>query len=485
MPPYNILLLMTDQHRADHVGFLPGARMATPNLDRLAESVAFRNCITSNPICTPARSSLLTGKYSHQIGMLSMSGDLSLQHPTYARALQRAGYWTAGVGKFHWMQGWPWDSPDGTGHDLVRLRPQVAQYGFDYVWEVAGKQLARHNYCEYAARLDRKGLLGAYREHLRACGPNGMSPEKTRWNGDPWPFDEEDYVDHVIGDEILRALRERPKDRPFFLFGSFCGPHKPYDPPASALARFPLEEVDDFTGDGQAMPGELKRRLYRVRRAYKAMIAVIDDEAGRILRTLEAEGLLDNTVILFTADHGEMLGDRARMSKQQPWRHSVAVPTAIRHPAHLRRAVVEVPVELTDVAATLLDVAGLDPVEALSKPWPAFHDVVPCRSLLPIVRGETNAVCDMAFSECHNVWQLLQSERWKYIRFRDTAMSPGPPERLFDLWEEPDELHNLAEDPSCAGILAEFRERRVALNDATPPAQLQWAPYGSEDGRNG
>lgn len=100
-PRPNIILLMTDQHRADHAGFLPGSRMATPHLDRLAGSVGFSNCVTVNPICTPARTALLTGKYTHQIGTLDMSGDLSREHPTYPRALQQAGYWTAGVGKFH------------------------------------------------------------------------------------------------------------------------------------------------------------------------------------------------------------------------------------------------------------------------------------------------------------------------------------------------------------------------------------------------
>ena len=87
----NIVFLMTDQHRQDHVGLYAGAKVSTPNLDRLGQSVAFSNCLSVNPICTPARTAILTGKYTHQIGTLQMSGDLSLQHPTYLRALQRAG----------------------------------------------------------------------------------------------------------------------------------------------------------------------------------------------------------------------------------------------------------------------------------------------------------------------------------------------------------------------------------------------------------
>ena len=120
--PYNIIFLMTDQQRADHVSFLPDSRLATPNIDRLVGSVGFNNCVSVNPVCTPARTALLTGKYTHQIGTLAMSGDLSQEHPTYLQALQKAGYWTAGVGKFHWMQGWPWSTKRGKGHDLVTLK---------------------------------------------------------------------------------------------------------------------------------------------------------------------------------------------------------------------------------------------------------------------------------------------------------------------------------------------------------------------------
>lgn len=477
--PYNIVLIMTDQHRVDHAGFIPGSRLETPHLDRLADSVAFASCLTANPICTPARAALLTGKYTHQIGMLDMSGDLSLEHPTYMRALQGAGYWTAGVGKFHWMQNWPWGIPRGTGHDLVALKREVMRYGLDYAWEVAGKQLAVHNRCEYGARLAGKGLLERYRDHVIGQGPNAQDPSVTRFTGEPWPFDEAEYVDNVIGDEALRALDARPADRPFFLFASFCGPHKPYDPPRSWLEQFPLEEVDDFLPGAAPLTPEARQRVWRLRRAYKAMIALIDWQVGRLLHKLEADGLLERTVLLFTSDHGEMLGDHGRMSKQQPWRQSVTVPTAIRHPAHPGRRLCTAPVELTDLTATMLDVAGLDPATALSKPWPAYHNRVPCRSLMPVVRGESDGVREVAFSECRNQWELLQSRDWKYVR--ELPGSPrGAGERLFSLSADPGEQHDRSADPVCRDLLAGFRERRQALMDATPSAQLGWAPWGGE-----
>lgn len=478
-PPCNIVFLMTDQHRADHVGFLPGGKCATPNIDRIAEGVAFSNCLSVNPICTPARAALLTGKYTHQIGMVAMSGDLSLEHPTCLQALQAAGYWTAGVGKFHWLQGWPWNTERGKGHDLVGLKNEIKRYGLDYLWETAGKQLALKNYCEYCKYLDGKGLLEKYRDHIEACGPNSMEPEKTKWNGDPWPFAEEDYVDIVTGREILKAIDARPRDRPFFLFGSFCCPHKPYDPPASYLEDVPLEEIDDFLpGDeGPPMSVALKARLYRVRRAYRAMIGVVDKQIGAIFDKLEREGLLNSTVLLFTSDHGEMLGDRHRMSKMQPWRQSVVVPTAIRHPEHLAGRRCDSPVEITDLTATVLDIAGLDPAQALGKRWPAFHNRVPCRSLMPLVRGEAESIRDVAFSECNGLWQLLQSDRWKYIR--SLSQTPGGDfsEALYDLRDDPGEQRNRIGDSACAGLRANFRERLSKLLDATQPAQTGWAPF--------
>jgi choline-sulfatase len=476
--PLNILFVMTDQHRADHVGFMPGSRLATPNLDRIAEGVGFTNALSVNPLCTPARTCLLTGKYSHQIGMLSMSGDLSLQHPTYLRALQKAGYWTAGIGKFHWLQNWPWNQPRGQGHNLVQLRPKIREFGLNHVWESSGKQLALKNYCDYGTYLQERGLLDAFRDHIESEGPNAQDPAQVTFTGDPWPLAEEHYVDCVTGREALKALDMRPRHQPFFLFVSFCGPHKPYDPPRSFLDQVPYEEKDDFIPGAAPLSEPVRKRLYRLRRAYKAMIGTIDAQVGLLLARLERDGLLDSTLIVLTSDHGEMLGDRNRMSKLQPWRHSVTVPTAIRHPGHLGRRLCTSPVEITDLTATMLDAAGIDPQEALAKSWPAFHDRVPCRSLMPIVRGEAESIRETAFSECHDLWHMIQSSDWKYIRYLTRPGGEPASELLFSCRNDPDEQTNRAADPACRGVLDSLREARERVLDMTPPAQLGWAPYG-------
>jgi choline-sulfatase len=243
----------------------------------------------------------------------------------------------------------------------------------------------------------------------------------------------------------------------------------------------PYEEEDNFIGQGAELPTEVKKRLWKLRRAYKAMILAIDEQVGRIFETLEDEGLLENTIVLFTADHGELMGEHGRMQKTNWHKGSTIVPTAIRHPDHLDRRRVDAPVELTDITATILDAAGLDPQEALSKPWPAFHDRVPCRSLLPVVRGEADRVRDFAFSEGRNGWQMIQTDRWRYIR-RPAADPHSRDELLFNLDHDPRELHNLAQEDKYADVLETMRMHVEYVMMHTPPAQLQWAPYEAMEG---
>ena len=477
----NILFLMTDQHRWDHVGWSGRSRVPTPNLDRLAEGTVFENCLSANPICTPARTALLTGKYTHQIGTLSMSGDLSPQHPTYLQALQRAGYHTIGVGKFHWLQGWPWGSKTGHGHPLAEMRDEMKRYGLDAIWETSGKQLAQRNHCEWCEHMAARGQLDAYRDMVEARGPNKSLAIQQEFTGEPWPFDESDYVDVMTGEKALELLAARPAGKPFCAFVSFCCPHPPYDPPQRYLDMVEYEETDDFVPGDEPLPEVTRQQLHKLRRAYRAMIRLVDDQVGRILEQLEAEGVLDDTVIVFTTDHGEMMGDHGMVQKSTPYHQALRVPTAIRHPDHLDGRRVAAPTEMTDLTATMLDVAGLNAPEVLSKPWPAFHDRVPCRSLLPVIRGETDRVRDFVFSECGGWWSGITDDAHKYVRYHDTSDPARPHEALYDLAADPDELRNLAGDPAMVAVLDRARARLLHVLERTPAAQTRWAPTMGDD----
>ncbi len=494
----NILLLMTDQQRADQRGL---GGFDTPNLDALARRANF-DCRTVDPICTPARSALLTGRYPRQVGMITMSGDLDHQIPTMPQALQKAGYTTYGVGKFHFLQTWPWGTGRGEGWDFIKNQAEMKKFGFDFVWETAGKQQQLQNYDHYCAHLDEKGLLEEYRDFiLESGGANGDTADHNYDKTLPFPFHEADYVDAVTGRIACERLEAHPSDRPFYMFVSFCGPHKPYDPPARYMDMFPIERRDDFILEpGQQLSENQKEALYRQRRAAKAMLKLIDDQTGRILSVLERRGMLQDTLIAFTSDHGDMLGDHFLIQKGVPWKQATRVPLYISLPGARDAGETGALAELTDLTATILDFAGLDPESALSRPWPAYNARIPCRSLLPVLRGAEESVRDFAFCECDfteervgvrcaytraeyqqirgagrdTAWQMIESPTHKYVKYLGYDAPGAYHEELYNLMTDPDERRNAARDPAEREALQEARDRLMYVMDAYPPAQKTW-----------
>ncbi|HBE02807.1 MAG TPA: hypothetical protein DC049_10095, partial [Spirochaetia bacterium] len=373
-------------------------------------------------------------------------------------------------------------TPPGKTLDLHALKDEIKKYGFDYIWETAGKQLMLRNYCDYSHYLEQKGALKTYHDFLLTMGTNsGQAQDPAAAGADkdfgkPFPLEEKDYMDIMTADKIIERIKKRPADKPFYIFGSFCSPHKPFDPPVSYLDSVPYEEKNDFIpGDHEIHDAALKQ-LWQKRRAYKAMIKLIDDQIGRIMDTLEQEGILDNTVILFTSDHGEMLGDHGRLQKSSYYKGSVLVPFIIRHPDFLNRTSSSSPVETNDIAATILDIAGLDPQAVLSRPWPGFQDIVPCRSVMPVIRKETDSIRSFAFSECNNEWEMTADENFKYVRHLNYSEPGNCQETLYDLKKDPDELQNIINNSAYEHAYKKLKDARDFIKDTTPPAQTTWAP---------
>lgn len=495
----NILFIMTDQQRADQTGY--SGTFDTPNIDWIAGGHRFR-CVTGNPICTPARCSLLTGRYARQVGMVTMSGDLDYQIPTMPQALQKVGYATYGVGKFHFMQTWPWGTGRGEGWDFPRNEERMKRFGFNVVWETAGKQQLVQNYDHYCAYLDRHGLLESYRDFVAdSGGGNGDTADHNYDACRPFPYGVEHYIDTITARQALDLLDGHPEDEPFYLFVSFCGPHKPYDPPAEYMDRYPVERVDDFVLEpGQSLTNGEKETIYRERRAAKAMLRLIDDEIGRLIEKLRACGMLEDTLIAFASDHGDMLGDHRLIQKGVPWKQSTRVPLCLRVPGAEPMGDTGVLVELTDLTATLLDWAGLDPAEALSRAWPAYNARIPGRSLLPVVRGEADSVRTFAFSEsdfteeregvyCRytkeayqairgagrdTAWQMIESDTHKYVKYLGYDEPGAYHEELYDLRQDPDECIDVAHAPEQQAALALARDRLMFILDTYQPAQKTW-----------
>lgn len=286
-------------------------------------------------------------------------------------------------------------------------------------------------------------------------------------------------MDVVTGDKAIEALRTCPADKPFALTVSFCSPHKPFDPPQRYLDAMPQEESTTFIPgpDGETPDEEMTQTLLKLRKAYRGTIALIDDQIARIIQELKDRGEWENTLVLFTTDHGEMMGDHYRVQKDIFWRQSLTVPTLVRDPANLQAQVISDPIELTDLCATQLDAAGLNPHEALSEDWPAFRNRIPCRSLLPAIRdGEETR--EFSFSESRSGWQCVQSRSRKYVRIVH-AEEGHLTELFFDVAADPREESNLAEDPNEQKELKRHRDYLDWLLTSYAPLQTSWAEYGT------
>ena len=471
----NIILFMTDEHRDDYVGYCNQGKIQTPGMDRIAEGCWFSSCQTSNPICAPARTALVTGRYPHQIGTLAMFGDLHPQIPTFMHGLREEGYYTAASGKLHFLAPWGMNTPQGKIVDLVALKEQIKEYGYDDLWECAGKQLMLRNYCDYSEHLERKNLLNPYLQFVNDTkeGEEGIptSPNAVQ----PSILPTEDYVDILTADKALEFLKNRPAEKPFYLFVSFCGPHMPFDPPKEWMDRVPYEEIDDFTPGEIPLTVEEKKSLWKKRQAYKAMILLIDSQILRILDYLEEETLMEDTILMLTSDHGEMLGDHRLTGKAVAFRESSTVPLAIRHPDYLKGICCESPVSNIDLAATILDAAGIG-AERLTGKGLAYSSRYAARSLLPIIRGEAETVREFSFTEFGKQWQMLQTKEWKYIKRIDTTSPEERKEQLYYLSSDPKECYNVAEEEENQDILEWFRRRREFLLDNTQAIQTCWAP---------
>lgn len=440
----NIILLTDDEHRWDFYtgGLIENLR--TPAIDRLKrDGVTMTNAVSNCPVCMPTRFTWLTGLYASQSAAGPRNAkDWPRTHPTVAHALQRAGYHTALIGKLHSHCG-----RTLAKHHLRDLEEHTRERGFDHVFECSGRSFMANEFfegCRYTDYLKEKGLLDKLiddirsREH-RKGGTNFHSSAVLK---------PEDHFDHFVCDEMIRWLDDRPADQPFFLHASFFGPHFPLDPPEPWFSRHKPEDMPIPVGVDA--PDEID--FWRKQRAsYCGLVEFTDHCVGRLLDALEARGLMDDTIIIFTSDHGDMMGDHGLFFKMKPYDASVRTPTIVRDPFSKRAGgtVLTDMVEAADVPATILE-AGCD--EHLQEAMPA----APGKSFLGYARGETDAHRDWAYSEIGNLseggnaWRMARTPEWKYVYGEKGDM-------LFNMTDDPFEENNLANDPARAARVCDMR----------------------------
>jgi arylsulfatase len=441
----NILYLMTDQHRVDCLGCAGNRVIKTPNLDSIAaDGVLFSNAYTSTPSCTPARSAILTGLSPWHHGMLGY-GRVADQYPLeLPQAMRDAGYYLFGIGKMHWY-------------------PQKKLRGYHGLL------------VDESGRAETPGFVSDYRLWFKQQAPD-LNPDATGigWNdyrAKAYALPERLHPTTWTGDRAVEFIEKYDRPQPFLLKVSFARPHSPYDPPQRFMDMYraddmPPPHVGDWAGrnalhDEPPNPslwhGDLGvRQAKESRRAYYGSVTFIDEQIGRILAALKKRGLYDNTLILFFADHGDMLGDHHLWRKTYAYESSAKIPMILRWPgsmgaARQRGGKLPQPTELRDVLPTFLDAAGV-----------AIPSGLDGRSLLDLVRGQTGnwrPFIDLEHSMCYSNdhWTALTDGRHKYIYYAYDGR-----EQLFDLEKDPGECHDLAGEPGSQDTLKLWRHRMVA-----------------------
>jgi len=451
MPPSsrpNILWICSDQQRYDTIGALGNPHILTPNLDRLAgDGVAFTHAYCQSPICTPSRASFLTGMYPSTIHACTNGNDYwAGAAPLVSRLLAGAGFDTGLVGKLH----------------LAGAAGRIEPRGDDGYRVFEWSHHSHNDWPEghaYAGWLRERGLD----PDITSISPEKIPPHlhQTMWCA-----------------ERAIAFMEEARDQPWLMSVNMFDPHAPFDPPEEYLRRYdpeklpgPLFRESDLASQallsgvdfqtGARRPEEFQAR--QIKAAYYAMITLIDDAVGRMAEALERTGQRKRTIVIFTSDHGETLGDHGLLLKGcRFYEGLVRVPLIFSWPGYFTSGLVsDALVELTDIMPTLLEACGL--------PIP---ERVQGRSLLPILTGAAdphdlrNSVrCEYyralnpdtptskgAYEGSYAT--MIRSRRYKLVVYHGHEIG-----ELFDLASDPGEFHNLWHDPALASVRCDLMKK--------------------------
>jgi arylsulfatase len=481
----NILFICTDQQRYDALGCHGNPFICTPTLDRLAaEGVLFEQCYTQSPVCAPARASLVTGQYPHAHGLWANGVALPEHAQMFTRSLADAGYACGLVGKMHLAACF-----------AGRTEPRHDDgFGF-YRWAHDPSHASPEN--DYHRWLA-EGYPSIY-EQAVAGGKGRQGHQPVRFDTMPT----ETHYSHWVAERAIEFLRSaRAPDQPFFLWLNFFDPHHPFVAPREYLDRYDPARLPPPVGGPSELP--TKPPIYReasqqsyaghargfatysaqeiqeIIAAYYAMISLIDDEVARVLATLDALDLDQDTLIIFTSDHGEMLGDHALLLKgPMMYEGAVRVPLILRWPGHLpagvRRSEL---VEWIDLNPTVLEAAGLPALPRNQG-----------QSLLPLARGDAEAPArGWALCEYRNSGHpydppvhttMLREGRFKLIVHHGApSTTRARTGELYDLAADPNELKNLWYEPEYAQVRVELQEKLldvlVATEDRSQPREAYW-----------
>jgi arylsulfatase len=447
----NIILILTDHFRPDALG------SSTPNLTALAQrGVQFGNAYCASPLCQPARASIITGKFPSQHGICGNQADpihTDLRSATFMRHLQQAGYYTALIGKHHYLDRF------GLGMDVTDDEEQIKEYGFDSVLQVVDDDENTHNDDAYTHHLREKGLLEKYRKVF----------DELAWECKPHPFAEEDTPDGFIGRRGVDFIQHYERTQPLYLNLSFIGPHPPYWHPGEL--RHDPQDMPEPLGDPTDAPvqrGSVKYQALSLsarenRAHYMDKCSLIDRWIGKLIEALEKKQILENTLIVFTSDHGDNLGDFGIWDKRFFYEQSVGVPLIAAGPCiqggdrRSGRRLSKALVSHLDLYPTFLELARVDR---------RYDHTYWGRSLVRLLRGEAGRQHSAVFAELATS-VMIRNGAWKLV----FDPEQGGVTHFFNLVRDPRELENVAGLPGYESVVSRLIEQildhRIRLSQYT------------------
>ncbi len=429
----NILFLMPDQLRAQSLGCMGNTDVKTPNIDRLAaEGLLFRQTFANTPVCCPARANLLTGKYAHKNGMTANDLRLRESETTLAELLKQAGYRTGFIGKWHL---------DGGQREPGYVPPGERRQGFDF-W--AAHECSHRHFDNHYFRDDATPIkLGKY--------------EAEGWT-----------------DIAVDFLREQAnKQQPFFLMLTMGPPHDPYKAPPQYEAMYDATKLT-------MRPNWIDRTQLGSRQdiaSYYAQVTAVDDQVGRVMQTLKDLKLDEDTIIILTSDHGDMLGSQGLRLKRKPWEESIRVPGIVRYPRRVKAG------QQTDAMLTHVDLAPT----LLSLCEVKIPRAMQGNNLSRVILGQSQQAPDSAYFQIfgpydgdgtQHSWRGVRTNRYMYAR------SQQQPWVLYDLEKDPYELYNLAADPAAVAVRAVMEKQLASWMKKTGDSwSFDWTEKVEDKGR--
>lgn len=390
----NVIFVFSDQHRAEATGYFGNKDVKTPNLDILKqESISFSTAVSGMSVCCPARASLITGQYPLTHGVFVNDVCLNNCAVSMAQAFQQGGYDTAYIGKWHL-----------DGHGRSQYIPKERRQGFDY-WRVLE---CTHNYND------------SYYY--------GSDPTKLKWEG---------YDAEAQTREAQRYIQNRGKDKPFLLVLSWGPPHNPYH---TAPEKYRALYDSSALSLRPNVPKEMEEESRRDLAGYYAHVSALDALTSDLLDTVRQEGIAENTIFIYTSDHGDMLGSQGQTMKQKPWDESILVPFLLHYPKLFGRNEREerMPINTPDILPTLLGLCDL-----------SIPETVEGINYAPYLKGEKDLKVEAAILQCihpFGQWHRdvggkeyrgIRNERYTYVKDLEG------PWLLYDNAKDPFQLYNL------------------------------------------